>query len=152
YRACHTLSGSSKMAQARHGIRLAEPLDHWLRRAFASGAGLGGEELTLLQDCMAAMESVATHLDEPTGYFVNHWQLLERIERADKGLEQRIAGAAAHAAPPGARAHRPPPPPPPRAPPRPPAPPPPRAPPATSIPRWRRSSPTRPPTSSTPPS
>src|SRR6202035_117691 len=27
YRACHTLSGSSKMAQARHGIRLAEPLD-----------------------------------------------------------------------------------------------------------------------------
>src|SRR5256886_1446236 len=34
YRACHTLSGSSKMAQARHGIRLAEPLDHWLRRAY----------------------------------------------------------------------------------------------------------------------
>ena len=40
YRACHTLSGSSKMAQARHGIRLAEPLDHWLRRAFGSGLGL----------------------------------------------------------------------------------------------------------------
>jgi len=99
YRACHTLSGSSKMAQARHGIRLAEPLDHWLRRAFASGAGLGGQELTLLQDCMAAMESVATHLDEPTGYFVNHWQLLERIERADKDLDQRIAASAALAAP-----------------------------------------------------
>jgi len=99
YRACHTLSGSSKMAQARHGIRLAEPLDHWLRRAFASGAGLGGQELTLLQDCMAAMESVATHLDEPTGYFVNHWQLLERIEHADKDLDQRIAASAALAAP-----------------------------------------------------
>ena len=39
YRACHTLSGSSKMAQARHGIRLAEPLDHWLRRVFNSGLG-----------------------------------------------------------------------------------------------------------------
>jgi chemosensory pili system protein ChpA (sensor histidine kinase/response regulator) len=26
YRACHTLSGSSKMAEARHGTRLAEPL------------------------------------------------------------------------------------------------------------------------------
>ena len=84
YRACHTLSGSSKMAQARHGIRLAEPLDHWLRRAFSSGVGLGDEELTLLKDCMAAMESVATHLDEPTGFFVNHWQLLERIERAEQ--------------------------------------------------------------------
>ena len=97
YRACHTLSGSSKMAQARHGIRLAEPLDHWLRRAYSSGLGLGSEDLTLLADCMAAMESVATHLDEPTGYFVNHWQLLERIERADRGLDQRIAAAGAHA-------------------------------------------------------
>jgi len=96
YRACHTLSGSSKMAQARHGIRLAEPLDHWLRRAYGSGLGLGDEDLTLLADCMAAMESVATHLDEPTGYFVNHWQLLERIERADRGLDQRMAAAGAH--------------------------------------------------------
>jgi chemosensory pili system protein ChpA (sensor histidine kinase/response regulator) len=97
YRACHTLSGSSKMAQARHGIRLAEPLDHWLRRAFSSGAGVGTADLTLLEDCMVAMEAVATHLDEPTGYFVNHWVLLERIEHADKSLDQRIAAAAAHA-------------------------------------------------------
>ncbi len=97
YRACHTLSGSSKMAQARHGIRLAEPLDHWLRRAFGSAPGLTDEDLGLLADCMSAMESVATHLDESTGYFVNHWQLLERIERADKSLEQRIAAATAQA-------------------------------------------------------
>ncbi|HYL03461.1 MAG TPA: Hpt domain-containing protein [Steroidobacteraceae bacterium] len=99
YRACHTLSGSSKMAQARHGIRLAEPLDRWLRRAFSSGLGLRTEDLTLLGDCMGAMEAVASHLDEPTGYFVNHWQLLERIERADKSLEQRVVAASAHAAP-----------------------------------------------------
>jgi chemosensory pili system protein ChpA (sensor histidine kinase/response regulator) len=96
YRACHTLSGSSKMAQARHGIRLAEPLDHWLRRAYGSGLGIGSEDLRLLGDCMAAMESVATHLDEPTGYFVNHWQLLERIERANTALDQRMAAAGAH--------------------------------------------------------
>jgi chemosensory pili system protein ChpA (sensor histidine kinase/response regulator) len=94
YRACHTLSGSSKMAQARHGIRLAEPLDHWLRRAFSSGVGLATEELALLEDCMAAMQTVATHLDEPTGFFVNHWQLLERIEGSDRNLDQRIAAAA----------------------------------------------------------
>jgi chemosensory pili system protein ChpA (sensor histidine kinase/response regulator) len=99
YRACHTLSGSSKMAQARHGIRLAEPIDHWLRRVFGSSVGLSSEELTLLEDCMVAMEAVATHLDESTGFFVNHWQLLERIERAERSLDQRIAAAAAHAEP-----------------------------------------------------
>jgi chemosensory pili system protein ChpA (sensor histidine kinase/response regulator) len=97
YRACHTLSGSSKMAQARHGIRLAEPLDHWLRRAYSSDAGLATDDLALLDDCMSAMESVATHLDESTGYFVNHWALLERIAAAEKALDERI-GAAAEAA------------------------------------------------------
>ncbi|HKT74258.1 MAG TPA: Hpt domain-containing protein [Steroidobacteraceae bacterium] len=93
YRACHTLSGSSKMAQARHGIRLAEPLDHWLRRVYSSGAGLQKPDLTLLADCMTAMETVASHLDETTGYFQNHWQLLERIAQAEKSLDARISEA-----------------------------------------------------------
>jgi len=95
YRACHTLSGSSKMAQARHGTRIAEPLDHWLRRAFSSGLGLTKQDMTLLADCMSAMETVATHLDEPTGYFVTHWELQQRIADADKALDQRIAAATA---------------------------------------------------------
>lgn len=95
YRACHTLSGSSKMAQARHGTRIAEPLDHWLRRAFSSGLGLTQRDMALLADCMGAMEIVATHLDEPTGYFVTHWQLQERIAEADKALDQRMAAATA---------------------------------------------------------
>jgi chemosensory pili system protein ChpA (sensor histidine kinase/response regulator) len=104
YRACHTLSGSSKMAQARHGIRLAEPLDHWLRRVFGSGLGLRGEDLALLGDSMAAMHSVATHLDEPTGYFVNHWALLERIEKAERDLDQRVAATGGQAPPAAATA------------------------------------------------
>ena len=95
YRACHTLSGSSKMAQARHGIRLAEPLDHWLRRMFSSGLGLSKQDLALLSDAMLAMESVATHLDESTGYFVTHWELQQRIGQAETTLEQRLAAARA---------------------------------------------------------
>ena len=98
YRACHTLAGSSKMAQARHGVRLAEPMDHWLRRAFTSGIGMRSADLTLLSDCMGAMEAVAVHLDEPTGYFVNHWQLLERLGEAERTLDARIAEASRIAA------------------------------------------------------
>jgi chemosensory pili system protein ChpA (sensor histidine kinase/response regulator) len=91
YRACHTLSGSSKMAEARHGIRLAEPLDHWLRKAFNSGVGLRGADLGLVADCMDAMESVASHLDETTGYFIAHDTLRQRLAEAESHLDQRIA-------------------------------------------------------------
>jgi chemosensory pili system protein ChpA (sensor histidine kinase/response regulator) len=93
YRACHTLSGSSKMAQARHGIRMAEPLDHWLRRVFNSGLGLLNQDLALLSDCMLAMEAVVSHLDEVTGYFQNHRVLMDRIAQAEKILDARIAKA-----------------------------------------------------------
>src|SRR6185312_17029754 len=36
YRAIHTLSGSSKMAEARHGIRITEPLNQVMRKVFDS--------------------------------------------------------------------------------------------------------------------
>ncbi|HEY2590737.1 MAG TPA: Hpt domain-containing protein, partial [Steroidobacteraceae bacterium] len=91
YRACHTLSGSSKMAEARHGVRLAQPLDHWLRKAFDSEVGLADSDLALMADCMSAMEAVAAHLDESTAYFVSHGVLCERIAAAERELDRRIA-------------------------------------------------------------
>ena len=97
YRACHTLAGSSNMAEARHGIRLAQPLDQWLRKAFDSGLGLDDTDLMLLSDCMAAMESVAANLNESTGFFLTHEQLRARIAYAHSALDRRIA-AAAHTA------------------------------------------------------
>ena len=90
YRACHTLAGSSRMADARHGIRLAQPLDHWLRKAFDAGVELTPEELVLVGDCMTAMESVSRHLDESTGFFVAHGPLADRIAAADAELDRRI--------------------------------------------------------------
>ena len=45
YRAIHTLSGSSKMAEARHGIRITEPLNHYMRKVFDSGHGLSDAAL-----------------------------------------------------------------------------------------------------------
>jgi len=100
YRAVHTLAGSSNMAEARHGTRLAQPLDQWLRKAFDSTLGLESGDIILLADAMTAMESVATNLDESTGFFLSHEALLTRIARAHAALDRRIADAAhaAHAA------------------------------------------------------
>jgi len=93
YRACHTLSGSSKMADVRHGIRLAQPLDHWLRKAFDSGMGLRTPDLALLADCMSAMQTIAAHLDESTGYFMTHAGLYARIAEAERALDARITAS-----------------------------------------------------------
>ncbi len=94
YRACHTLAGSSRMAEARHGIRLTAPLEHWIRKSFDSGVGLDGADLELLNDCMNAMQSVASNLDESTGFFQSHGALLARIEQATEELDSRIIAAA----------------------------------------------------------
>ena len=53
YRAIHTLSGSSKMAEARHGIRITEPLNHFMRKVFDSGRGLSDAGLAMLADAVA---------------------------------------------------------------------------------------------------
>jgi chemosensory pili system protein ChpA (sensor histidine kinase/response regulator) len=91
YRASHTLSGSSKTAGARHGVRLAEPLNHWLRKSFDNNIGVSTEDLALIDDCMAAMESVSRNLRENTGFFATHDALLGRIAQAEGQLDQRIA-------------------------------------------------------------
>ena len=95
YRACHTLSGSSRMAEVRHGTRLAEPLDRWLRKAHGSGVGLTDADLGLLDECMAAMQQVAAHLDENTIFFTTHDVLRARLAGSEADLDQRIAEAAA---------------------------------------------------------
>jgi chemosensory pili system protein ChpA (sensor histidine kinase/response regulator) len=95
YRACHTLLGSSTMAEARHGMRLADPVNHWLRKSFDSGIGLDDSDLSLLADCMRAMETVAGNLDESTGFFVIvHDTLRARIARAEQDLDRRVVAAA----------------------------------------------------------
>jgi len=97
YRACHTLAGSSRMAEARHGIRLTAPLEHWIRKSFDSGVGLENSDLDLLDECMNAMQSVAAHLDESTGFFQSHGTLLARIEQATEELDSRLIAAASAA-------------------------------------------------------
>ena len=96
FRACHTLVGSSKMAEARHGIRLAEPINHWLRKSFDSGVGLDDSDLMLLGDVHERRwkRSPGTWTRAP-GIFVVHDTLRARIARAELELDRRIAEAAA---------------------------------------------------------
>ncbi|HSC05273.1 MAG TPA: Hpt domain-containing protein, partial [Steroidobacteraceae bacterium] len=90
YRACHTLSGSSKMADARHGIRIAEPLNHYMRRVFDSGVGLDAAGIDVLRKSVDAIEQVIGHINESSGFFAPHGPLIERIRALDHDLDERF--------------------------------------------------------------
>ena len=91
FRAVHTLSGSSKMAEARHGIRITEPLNHVMRKAFDSGQGLSDEGLATLADAVNAIDNVVTHINESTGFFTNHASLLQRLGHVETEIDAQIA-------------------------------------------------------------
>ncbi|HVC02815.1 MAG TPA: Hpt domain-containing protein [Steroidobacteraceae bacterium] len=93
YRAVHTLCGSSKMAEARHGIRITEPLNNYLRKAYDSGVGLPDAGVVVLGEAVAAIENVIAHIDESTVFFAEQPLLLERIRALEVALDAEIARA-----------------------------------------------------------
>ena len=94
YRAIHTLSGSSKMAEARHGIRIAEPLNHFMRKVFDSGRGLSDAGLAALADAVRAIENVVSHINESTAFFTDQPSLLARLRALEAELDLELARAA----------------------------------------------------------
>ena len=92
YRACHTLSGSSKMAEARQGIKIAEPLNNYMRKVFDAGGRLGADGLKALDDAVTAIENVVAHINETTGYFRDQRELIARIDELDRRFDTEPVG------------------------------------------------------------
>ncbi len=91
YRAIHTLSGSSKMAEARHGIRITEPLNKVMRKVFDSGHGLTDAGLATLGDAVRAIDNVISHINESTAFFPEQPLLLARLQEIEIQLDAAIA-------------------------------------------------------------
>ncbi|MEP6549051.1 MAG: Hpt domain-containing protein [Gammaproteobacteria bacterium] len=97
YRAIHTLSGSSKMAEARHGIRITEPLNQVMRKVFDSGHGLSDVGLAALDDAVRAIDNVVSHINESTAFFSEQPLLLARLHSVEAEIDAAIARDAADA-------------------------------------------------------
>jgi chemosensory pili system protein ChpA (sensor histidine kinase/response regulator) len=93
YRAVHTLSGSSKMAEARHGIRITEPLNNYIRKSYDSGHGLSDAGLMALADSARAIDDVVSHIDESTSFFTDQPALLGRLHELERELDAELARA-----------------------------------------------------------
>jgi chemosensory pili system protein ChpA (sensor histidine kinase/response regulator) len=94
YRAIHTLSGSSKMAEARHGIRITEPLNDVMRKVFDSGLGLSDAGLATLELSVRSIENVLSHINESTGFFSDQPELLAQLRDLEAEVDAMIASAA----------------------------------------------------------
>jgi chemosensory pili system protein ChpA (sensor histidine kinase/response regulator) len=91
YRACHTLSGIAKTAGARQGIKVAEPMEHYVRKLHDNGHGLDAESLGLLADTVRLLEAVSEHVDENTGFFPEQGQLVAGWLALDRALDAELA-------------------------------------------------------------
>ena len=91
YRACHTLSGIAKTAGARQGIKVAEPMEHYVRKLHDNGRGLPEEGLLLLGDTARSLEQVVEHVDEDTGYFPEQGRLIAGWHALERALDAELA-------------------------------------------------------------
>ena len=98
YRAIHTLSGSSKMAEARHGIRITEPLNQFMRKVFDSGRGLSDAGLGILADSVRSIENVLSHINESTAFFADQPSVLARLHALETELDADLARSGQDAA------------------------------------------------------
>ena len=97
YRACHTLSGIAKTAGARQGIKVAEPMEHYVRKLFDNGHGMSSDALELLHDTVRLLETVSEHVDENTGFFPEQTRLTAGWVALDLQLDAELAQLAAAA-------------------------------------------------------
>jgi chemosensory pili system protein ChpA (sensor histidine kinase/response regulator) len=91
YRSCHTLSGTAKTAGARHGIKIAEPLNRYIRKLYDNNVALSEQGLAVLQDSVNAIQQVIDHIDADTGFFASHDHLIARLNELDHALDGDIS-------------------------------------------------------------
>lgn len=91
HRSCHTLSGTAKTAGARQGIKIAEPLNRYIRKLYDNSVGLPSAGLDTLKDSAAAIQQVVDHINEDTGFFLNHARIVARLNELEHALDHEIA-------------------------------------------------------------
>jgi chemosensory pili system protein ChpA (sensor histidine kinase/response regulator) len=91
HRSCHTLSGTAKTAGARHGIKIAEPLNRYVRKLYDNSIALPEAGLDVLRDAVNAIQQVIDHIDADTGFFASHDFVVQRLNDLDHAVDAEIS-------------------------------------------------------------
>jgi len=91
HRSCHTLSGTAKTAGVRQGSKIADPLNRYIRKLYDNALGLTAEGLAALKEAASALQQVVDHINEDTGFFVDHDRIVARLQQLEHEIDAEIA-------------------------------------------------------------
>lgn len=91
HRSCHTLSGTAKTAGARQGIKIAEPLNRYIRKLYDNSTGMSDAGLASLSDAVTAIRQVVENINETTGFFLDHNLIVRRLNDLESALDSEIS-------------------------------------------------------------
>lgn len=91
HRSCHTLSGTAKTAGARQGIKIAEPLNRYIRKLYDNSIGMSDAGLASLSDAVTAIQQVVENINENTGFFLDHDVIVRRLHDLEHSLDAEIS-------------------------------------------------------------
>ncbi len=79
YRACHTLSGSARMAGVQPAVALATPLEKSLNAFQEERKGLDNQQFALVTEAVGALEQYVNDVDAEVTPQEDHHDLIERL-------------------------------------------------------------------------
>jgi chemosensory pili system protein ChpA (sensor histidine kinase/response regulator) len=85
------LNGTAKTAGARQGIKIATPLNRYIRKLYDNSRPLPAAGLEALKDAVRAIDDIVRHIDEDTGYFQQQLTLTARLAELEQALDASIA-------------------------------------------------------------
>ena len=91
HRSCHTLNGSANMAGVEPAVKVAEPLNRYVRKLYDNELTLSEEAREACEQVVLAFDEILQHINESTGYFKDHGELIARFDALEVVANRKIA-------------------------------------------------------------
>ena len=94
YRACHTLHGSTNMANVERGVQVAGALNRYVRRLHDHKIGVDDQGLEALRSAAAAIDAIVGDINHPERTRTDFSPLIMHLDALTNAIEQPVEPAA----------------------------------------------------------
>ncbi len=90
YRACHTLHGSTNMANVERGVQVAGALNRYIRRLYDHKIGVEAQGLEALRTAAAAIDAIVADINHPERKRTDFSPLIMHLDALTNAIEQPV--------------------------------------------------------------